>query len=87
VAHVLTRRVTPRTAERSPRIDRVSADPRLQVREMQLAEVGIRIDYFHDASDEHLLTLGVQRALLPSRQAWRDWYEADCARPIQPRLV
>ena len=32
--------------------------PRLVVREMQLTEVGLRIDYFHDSSDEHLLKLG-----------------------------
>lgn len=52
---------------------------------MQLAEVGVRIDYFHGASDEQLLKLGVERALLPPRQAWHEWYEADYARPIQQR--
>ena len=29
------------------------------VRELDLSEVGFRIDYFHDASDEFLQTLGV----------------------------
>ena len=49
---------------------RSSAGPaRLRVRELLLPEVGVRIDYFHDASDEHLLMLGVDRALLPSREA------------------
>lgn len=67
------------------RIELVSAGSGLQVREMQLAEVQIRIDYFHNASDEQLLKLGVDRALLPSPQAWRQWYEADYARPIQQR--
>jgi RimJ/RimL family protein N-acetyltransferase len=67
------------------RIGVVSAVPELQVREMQLAEVGIRIDYFHDASDEQLLTLGVGRALLPSRPAWYQWYAADYARPVRQR--
>lgn len=57
----------------------------LRVREMQLSEVGIRIDYFHDASDEYLTKLGVDRTLLPSRQAWHEWYEADYARPIHER--
>jgi RimJ/RimL family protein N-acetyltransferase len=57
----------------------------LRVREMLLSEVGIRIAYFHDASDEHLRTLGVDRALLPSRQAWHEFYEADYARPIRER--
>jgi RimJ/RimL family protein N-acetyltransferase len=63
----------------------VGAEPQLRVREMQLAEVAIRIDYFHTASDDHLLTLGVDRTLLPSREAWREFYEADYARPIQER--
>ena len=58
---------------------------RVRVREMQLAEVGVRIDYFHDASDDHLRTLGVDRALLPSRESWRKFYEADYARPIEER--
>jgi RimJ/RimL family protein N-acetyltransferase len=59
--------------------------PRLVVREMQLAEVGVRIDYFHDSSDEHLLALGVDRASLPSRDAWRSTYVEDYARPIEDR--
>lgn len=58
---------------------------RLTVREMQLAEVGIRIDYFHDASDEHLQMLGVDRELLPAREAWRAFYEEDFARPARDR--
>jgi RimJ/RimL family protein N-acetyltransferase len=58
---------------------------RLTVREMRLAEVGIRIDYFHDSSDEHLRMLGVDRALLPTREAWRAFYEEDFARPPQDR--
>jgi hypothetical protein len=32
-----------------------------------VSEVGTRIDHFHDASDEHLARLGVDRTLLPSR--------------------
>lgn len=63
----------------------VAAESQLRVREMRVAEVAIRIDYFHNASDEHLRTLGVDRTLLPSRQAWREFYEADYARPIQER--
>jgi RimJ/RimL family protein N-acetyltransferase len=59
--------------------------PRLVVREMQLAEVGIRIDYFHDSPDEHLLKLGVDRASLPPRQAWLSTYVEDYARPIEER--
>lgn len=52
---------------------------------MRLDEIDVRIDYFHDAGDEHLQRLGVDRALLPSRHAWRAWYEADYARPIAER--
>jgi RimJ/RimL family protein N-acetyltransferase len=62
-----------------------TAGSRLRVREMQLADVGIRIDYFHDASDEYLHALGVDRARLLSREAWRAFYEADFARPIRDR--
>lgn len=55
------------------------------VRPLRLDEVGFRIDYFHDASDEYLLKLGVERALLPSREEWRAYYEEDFARPIGER--
>ncbi len=58
---------------------------RLTVREMKLAEVGIRIDYFHRASDQHLRTLGVDRSLLPTPDAWRASYEEDFARPLRAR--
>jgi RimJ/RimL family protein N-acetyltransferase len=64
----------------------MSDQPRLTVREMRLDEVDLRIDYFHDASDEYLRALGVDRALLPARQAWRARYEEDYARPIRQRL-
>jgi RimJ/RimL family protein N-acetyltransferase len=57
----------------------------LAVREMQLEEVGIRIDYFHQASDRHLRTLGVDRSLLPTPDAWRASYEEDFARPLRAR--
>jgi RimJ/RimL family protein N-acetyltransferase len=52
---------------------------------MQVAEVGVRIDYFHDSSDEHLLKLGVDRASLPSKEAWRSAYTADYALPLEQR--
>jgi len=55
------------------------------VRPLRLDEVGTRIDYFHDASDEYLLKLGVDRALLPSKDAWRTYYEEDFARPLAAR--
>lgn len=52
---------------------------------MELHEVGIRIDYFHDASDDHLRSLGVDRRLLPSRAEWYQLYLTDYARPIHHR--
>jgi RimJ/RimL family protein N-acetyltransferase len=55
------------------------------VRPMRLDEVDVRIDYFHDASDEYLTRLGVDRALLPSKDAWRVYYEEDYARPLAER--
>jgi RimJ/RimL family protein N-acetyltransferase len=58
----------------------------LTVREMELAEVAIRIDYFHDSTDDHLHTLGVDRAKLPSRAEWHEFYELDYARPIRERV-
>jgi RimJ/RimL family protein N-acetyltransferase len=58
----------------------------LHVREMRLDEVGIRINYFHSASDAHLRLMGVNRALLPSPDDWRKFYEEDYARPISERL-
>jgi RimJ/RimL family protein N-acetyltransferase len=64
----------------------VTASPRVHVREMQLDEVGIRIGYFHDASDDHLRLLGVDRGLLPTREAWRTFYEDDYARSIRERV-
>ena len=59
--------------------------PRLVVREMQPAEVGLRIDYFHDSTDEHLLKLGVDRASLPSRESWRSAYVEDYTLPLEDR--
>jgi len=61
----------------------MTTDRSLVVREMQLSEVEVRIDYFHDSSDDHLRTLGVDRALLLSREEWRSAYEEDGARPIE----
>jgi len=65
----------------------MTTDRSLVVREMQLSEVGVRIDYFHDSSDDHLRTLGVDRALLLSREEWRSAYEEDGARPIEQRAT
>jgi RimJ/RimL family protein N-acetyltransferase len=61
-------------------------EQKLTVREMALDEVGMRIDYFHGASDDHLRLLGVDRALLPTRETWLVSYEEDHGRPIRERL-
>jgi RimJ/RimL family protein N-acetyltransferase len=55
------------------------------VRPLRLDEVDVRIDYFHGATDEYLTRLGVDRALLPSREAWRASYAEDFARPLAER--
>ena len=55
------------------------------VRPMRLDELDFRIDYFHDASDDYLLKLGVDRALLGSKDEWRAYYEEDFARPLAER--
>lgn len=57
----------------------------LTVREMLLADVGLRINYFHDASDDYLRMLGVERNLLPAPEEWHEFYEEDYARSIQER--
>jgi RimJ/RimL family protein N-acetyltransferase len=57
----------------------------LAVREMHLDEVDIRIDYFHESSDDHLRMLGVERAKLPARAAWRSIYQEDYSRSIEER--
>ena len=59
----------------------------LTVREMQLGDVDIRINYFHNASDDHLKIIGVDRALLPTREEWGVQYEEDYARPIKEREI
>lgn len=58
---------------------------RLRTREMEAAEANIRIDYFHGASDEDLLAMGVGRDLLPSPEAWRASFEADLGHPLRDR--
>jgi RimJ/RimL family protein N-acetyltransferase len=52
---------------------------------MRPADLGARIDYFHDATEEHLRTMGVDRALLPGKETWRARIEEDFARPIRER--
>jgi RimJ/RimL family protein N-acetyltransferase len=58
---------------------------KVSVREMLLSEVGIRIRYFHEASDHYLHALGVDRALLPEPEVWFSSHERDLARPLTDR--
>ncbi len=46
---------------------------------MELAEVGVIIDYFHSASPEHLELLGVDPTRLPAPDQWRRRYETEYA--------
>ena len=57
----------------------------VSVREMPLSEVGIRIRYFHEASDDYLRVLGVDRELLPKPDAWQSFLERDYERPVTER--
>jgi RimJ/RimL family protein N-acetyltransferase len=59
----------------------------LTVREMELSEVGLIIDYFHQASPEHLKMLGVDPTRLPPPDQWRERYARDYARAREERAV
>ena len=52
---------------------------------MPLSDVATRIRYFHEASDDYLLALGVERSLLPTPEAWHSFHEQDYARPVTER--
>jgi RimJ/RimL family protein N-acetyltransferase len=52
---------------------------------MALAEVGVVIDYFHDATPEHLEKMGVDPTRLPGRSDWRARYLAEYRKPIPER--
>jgi len=57
----------------------------VRVREMTLDEVRLRIDYFHNASDEAIARMGVDKNKLPSRTQWQENIQQDYARPIEKR--
>lgn len=63
----------------------MAASPVLTVRPLDPSEIDIRINYFHNASDDFLQRLGVDRQLLPSSEEWRSSYEAEYALPIRER--
>jgi RimJ/RimL family protein N-acetyltransferase len=57
----------------------------LAVREMQLAEVGLIVDYFHGSTPEHLEMLGVDPTRLPRRADWHGYFEREYALPLERR--
>jgi RimJ/RimL family protein N-acetyltransferase len=57
----------------------------LSIREMQLEETGMIIDYFHQASPEHLELLGVDPTRLPPPERWLEYYTHEFNKPIEKR--
>ncbi len=57
----------------------------VSVREMQLDEVDLVIDYFHSAAPEFLETLGVDPTRLPDPVAWRGLFADEFERPVETR--
>jgi RimJ/RimL family protein N-acetyltransferase len=57
----------------------------LSVREMTLSETGLIIDYFHNATPEHLEMMGVDPSRLPRRAEWLERYAREYALPIEQR--
>ena len=55
------------------------------VREMQLDEVDLIIDYFHNSTPQHLEQLGVDPTRLPGKAEWRQRYELDFSQPRDQR--
>jgi RimJ/RimL family protein N-acetyltransferase len=57
----------------------------LTVRLMTSAETQIIIEYFHNATPEHLELLGVDPTRLPPRNIWQQYYDQELARPVAER--
>ena len=57
----------------------------LAVREMMGSEADLVIDYFLDATPEHLETLGVDPTRLPPAESWRERLRRQCDLPIEQR--
>jgi RimJ/RimL family protein N-acetyltransferase len=52
---------------------------------MGLSDFDVRIAYFHEATDEHLDRLGVDRSRLPAPDHWRASFAHNLARPLDER--
>ncbi len=57
----------------------------LHVRPMTWEEVPLMIDYFHTASPEFLIEMGVDIAKLPTQEAWLKLLEADFDKPVEKK--
>jgi len=63
----------------------MAPSPQLAVRPMDQDGARLAVDYFHDASDEHLDRMGVERDLLPERDDWMRAFAAEERRPLGQR--
>jgi RimJ/RimL family protein N-acetyltransferase len=52
---------------------------------MQLDEVGVIIDYFHQSTAAHLAMMGVDPAKLPEPATWLQRYTDEYSKPIESR--
>jgi len=57
----------------------------LSVRPMRPDEVGFAVDYFHNATAEHLELMGVDPSRLPAADLWRKTLEEQLRRPAPER--
>jgi len=57
----------------------------LEVREMEIDEVDLIIDYFHGGTPEFHQQLGVDPTRLPSRESWRERYVREYEKPHTDR--
>ncbi|MDX1417557.1 MAG: GNAT family protein [Candidatus Promineifilaceae bacterium] len=56
-----------------------------RVRDIQVHEFDLVIDYFLNSDEDHLRGMGVEPARLPDRDQWRQALLADCGRPLEKR--
>ena len=59
----------------------------LSVRAMTISEVGLIIDYFHNATPEHLEMLGVDPTRVPGRSAWHERFQRELELPVIERSI
>jgi RimJ/RimL family protein N-acetyltransferase len=57
----------------------------ITAREMLFSEIGLIIDYFHNATPEHLEMMGVDPSRLPPRSAWLERYARELTLPVEQR--